>query len=111
MMADPWTPGPWAVSPWTPTRVDTASGGISLSWGGTNDGGKREREAEANARLIACSPELVEALEECASDLAEYVEAHYGRHPSMQGRKARDMAPVVAARALLARIRNGGTAE
>ena len=56
------TPGPWAVARMTPCRVDTASGSISISWSSNNDGGAREREAEANARLIAAAPELLEAL-------------------------------------------------
>jgi len=45
-----WTPGPWVVSQWTPTRVDTADGGISVAW---NGGAERIARAEANARLIA----------------------------------------------------------
>lgn len=47
------TPGEWIVSPMTPCRVDTLNGAISVSWSSNHDGGAREREAEANARLIA----------------------------------------------------------
>lgn len=61
--------------------------------------------SQEDARLIAAAPEMVELLEELAGDLSEYVQAHYGDHPSQQARKVRDMAPVVEARALLARIR------
>lgn len=47
------TPGEWIVSPMTPCRVDTLNGAISVSWSSNHDCGAREREAEANARLIA----------------------------------------------------------
>lgn len=47
------TPGEWVVSSMTPCRVDTLNGAISVSWSSNHDCGAREREAEANARLIA----------------------------------------------------------
>ena len=54
---------------------------------------------------------MAEALEECAADLAEYVAAHYGRsaeYTSMKAKYARDMEPVLRARALLARVKGEG---
>ena len=59
----PRTPGPWVVSAMTPTRVDTIDGSFSISWGGHGEFAyPRERRAEANARLIAAAPDLLEAL-------------------------------------------------
>lgn len=80
------TPGEWIVSPMTPCRVDTLNGAISVSWSSNHDGGAREREAEANARLIAeagtvhhetqCTPrQLVEQRDALVERVKELEEA------------------------------------
>jgi hypothetical protein len=51
---------------------------------------------------------LVEALTECAHDLAEHIETHYGQskdYTSMRAKYARDMEPTHKARAALAAYR------
>jgi len=63
MSAANHTPGPWSVVELTPNTVQTPSGRISVNWNATHDDGKRLNEAEANARLIAAAPELLDALE------------------------------------------------
>ena len=63
------TPGPWAVTKAKPRTV--TSGGVlicnaalrNLGTVKQNKHGKDEIEAEANARLIAAGPELLEALQ------------------------------------------------
>lgn len=113
MSETPWTPGPWAY------EFDDANGGFAvwmtpnhvlyapqhkanLGWDlwaeyedGPIAGGELEQfeEAEANARLIAASPELVAALEEL-----NVVFGAYSLDP--EGRRV-----IREADALLARIR------
>lgn len=55
-----YTPGPWRLRPPTATTfyIDTPKGGISCHCSGMP---KRE-EWEANARLIAAAPKLLDAL-------------------------------------------------
>lgn len=52
--------------------------------------------SEANARLIAAAPELLEALQLCMADMV-LTEAHYGEHPAAQ--KAIDQARAAIAKA------------
>jgi len=63
----------------------------------------------ANARLIASAPDLLAALEECASDLEAEIEARYPaetrKYPSEKRRYQRDMEPVRAARAAIDKAR------
>jgi len=52
-----YTPGPWSAKKHTDTK------GLTVSAGGNSIASVRLRdEAEANARLIAAAPELLEAL-------------------------------------------------
>jgi len=55
----PYTPGPWTINEKWPTEVVSAKGAICET-----DAGAPEsvEEMEANARLIAAAPELLEAL-------------------------------------------------
>jgi hypothetical protein len=66
-------------------------------------------ELQAQAAIEACEAEaLIACLRECADDLsAEVIDryAYDGKiHPANAGRYARDMTPVMNARALLARL-------
>lgn len=77
-----FTRGPWAVSKNKARRV-TSSGVIICNAVMRNQGGPRhkaflkdEQEAEANARLIAASPTLLEALEDMLSGWRYIREQH-----------------------------------
>lgn len=73
-MGDKFTPGPWALHKYSSTTVQNEAGRTVASCGGYQDNmsdGAFAVENEANARLIAAAPELVEALRDmCAA--AEY---------------------------------------
>lgn len=66
-MSEGFTPGPWAYTPTVslsdrpdlPCVVDEFRLVVAQCW----DDGHTEDECEANARLIAAAPELLEALE------------------------------------------------
>jgi len=64
------TPGPWQVSP-APSSIKGAKTSLSIirNIGGyvatAYPGGMQREEAEANARLIAAAPDLLEALRQC----------------------------------------------
>ena len=66
-----YTPGPWACTKSKPRKV--TAGGVLVcnaairnsATAAQNKTGKDLAEAQANARLIAAAPELVEALREC----------------------------------------------
>jgi len=64
-----YTPGPWVIfdNDAEHKGIDNAEGDLSIILFGVNDNcgvqGRTKEEAEANARLIACAPELLEALE------------------------------------------------
>ena len=66
------TPGPWAVHP-VKAQVDAFSPHpipvCQMLWPTTE---RSEDETEANARLIAAAPDLLEALKGLHDDLAEY---------------------------------------
>jgi len=78
-----YTPGPWQVDPNNPGDVNGPDGkdvAVSLFSGMTRleiTGNEptlsaiTREEAEANARLIAAAPELLEALEELMSDVLD----------------------------------------
>ena len=103
------TPGPWDVYPGTRAGIDTKDGSFSIVVAGYDDDecgiwGRTNAEAEANARLIAAAPDLLEALSEllaeaedifvCMAD-ATGIDRH--RHP----------APFKKARAAIAKATGG----
>jgi antitoxin component HigA of HigAB toxin-antitoxin module len=104
-MADPWTPGPWKATKRANNMIDVIhsrpfeKGAITLALCRVQARDTWVDEATANARLIASSPELVEAIDNILSNFPRFNPDHY---------------PVIGddirtSRALLARIRNGGT--
>jgi hypothetical protein len=69
-------------------------------------------------RLRAINADLLAVLQECADDLAELIESEYGNtqdvYPSQRRRYERDIAPVLKARAAIAKATGDqakGTAE
>lgn len=68
-MAKKYTPGPWIVfnNDAEHPGIDDAKGDTSIILFGINDScgvrGASKEEVEANALLISCAPELLEALE------------------------------------------------
>lgn len=64
-MTDP-TPGPWKVDPRAANHVIAESRSIcSISYSDTSRPEETRLENEANARLIAAAPDLLEALTTC----------------------------------------------
>jgi hypothetical protein len=106
-MTNPWTPGPYFRDQRCIYALQGPDGKQEDRWAFVimSAGKCPPDELDAVAALMHAAPEMAEALDELAGDLAEYVQAHYGDHPSQKARKERDLAPVVAARALLALIR------
>lgn len=77
---DNFTPGPWEIEPKEnprhPLYVMTTEGDRIAKCDGLNlaDFGPNQIQAKANAKLIACAPEMLEALYECeayGSELAK----------------------------------------
>lgn len=68
-MSGQHTPGPWQVQKEAlPNRVGiTATNGRFITW---TMGGAPNSESEANARLIAAAPDLLEALEVICREFA-----------------------------------------
>ena len=65
-----YTPGPWDVEPKGSRHFVDGADGLTVAY--LDRAGVRERsEIEANARLIASAPELLDALEGCADALRE----------------------------------------
>lgn len=60
-MATKHTPGPWSVDPNAPEYVTEDATGYQIA--NTVQGDHMEPVSEANARLIAAAPELLDALE------------------------------------------------
>lgn len=56
----PYTPGPWRVGTNHPAELFCTAEGVRVADCSTNT--RPEAEQEANARLMAAAPELVEAL-------------------------------------------------
>ena len=73
MDATKYTPGPWAVNGNTPDQVYTEQGDTLAIVRGTRRISDEERNA--NARLIAAAPELLEALEKLANMVPEIARA------------------------------------
>ena len=72
-----WTPGPWRVAPVSDyvgaeLNVDARERGFICLAGVRGD-----REAEANARLIAAAPDLLAALKEVLRTSAPPTQMHY----------------------------------
>lgn len=57
--------GPWEATGWNNLTVNTAAGNtiVAIAGGDGNNMGVPKEEMQANARLIAASPEMLEALE------------------------------------------------
>ena len=91
------TPGPWDVEPKGSRHFVDGADGLTVAY--LDRAGVRERsEIEANARLIASAPELLEALEAVLPDLEHYVATH-GPGPDKR---------LAIARAAIAKARGGG---
>ena len=89
-----YTPGPWDVEPKGSRHFIDGADGLTVAY--LDRAGVRERsEIEANARLIASAPELIEALEAVLPDLEHYVATH-GPGPDKR---------LAAARAAIAKAR------
>lgn len=100
----PWTPGPWAKDygltvghikstaqidkSQTVARYDILPGLLMP-----------EAEQQANAHLIACAPELFEALEDCESGL-QYILGRYGELEGVGFDRAISKARAALAKAL-----------
>ena len=68
------TPGPWAVSSTERRYVREVNGKRYVASCTDSQDYRTYEEAEANARLIACAPEMLEALK----DAAEYLQDKSG---------------------------------
>ncbi|NRP03264.1 hypothetical protein [Stenotrophomonas maltophilia] len=67
-MSSKHTPGPWVVTPHPMTNVDVSAVGVIMDDKEMQYGLSHTicyQNAEANARLIAAAPELLEALKQC----------------------------------------------
>ena len=73
------TPGPWSAEEWTSRArttvlapIEGVAGGIVIADCGPSRSGYCDSETEANARLIAAAPDMLEALKEFVA----YSECH-----------------------------------
>lgn len=103
------TPGPWLVGISGNNAIHCVDARrpeddelieICEVWGTYKDTEETD-VSHANARLIAAAPELLEALEECASDLEAEIEARRGA--VLERTMERDLATVARARAIIAK--------
>ncbi len=97
MSAAKHTPGPWYVSKRNPLRViESGPRALTLATVGTNGHGVTaegaQAEAEANARLIAAAPKLLEALQDLVAEYEPNIKAFATDAP----RKAKWMAALAA---------------
>ena len=98
------TPGPWRVSTANPLQVNTDKGGDSV---GVAESQKYNapntfcdpNEAEANAKLIAAAPELLEALDGLLLTVGMTAFKHEGQRAVLQ--EACDIARAAIAKATL----------
>lgn len=115
-----WTPGPWKVldrrqfdgnraqgnlTPWTiygDGDIAEPIANVVQDFVGERPGATDEMRAEANARLIALAPELVEALR------AMLTQFDCQTYQDQFGIGSGEDRAVMAARALLARLEEGG---
>jgi hypothetical protein len=93
-MTDKHTPGPWqAVTNDTGAFAIESDGDLTAVICQRADWPSRKDESLANARLIAAAPDLLEALQECATRL-EKAGIFGGSHPEYAAeavRKYRDL--------------------
>lgn len=86
--------------------LDSNGDFVTHMWCPCCDGDDEKRHALAE--LFAASPELADALKECADKLQAHCDNMFPagdrpRYPTLQGSYDRDMKPVLAARAALAK--------
>jgi hypothetical protein len=62
------TPGPWVQTPWDSTAIFDAKN-LQVPIAQTYPADTSQKEAEANARLVAAAPQLLEALEGVIADV------------------------------------------
>lgn len=100
------TPGPWhyeSGAVWEHEGDGDAPGTVAIALRGTRRGGSEYRspaECAANMRLIAAAPELLAALRQCASRLAEWVDSG--------SRDTRDLVAVRDAKKAIAKAEGSG---
>lgn len=78
-MTSKHTPGPWAMNP-VAAQIDAMPSLIpvcQLLWPTRQ---RSESETEANARLIAAAPEMLEALIQAAAHLSSGIQTNQGSH-------------------------------
>lgn len=98
-MSAGYTPGPWHTG--ADGRIVYNAAGWAVCNAVTFHQRHQGDEDRANARLIAAAPELLEELEECASDLEAEIEARRGA--VLERTMERDLATVARARAIIAK--------
>lgn len=76
-----FTPGPWRVKLLAPKFVEVCddNGKPIVTWPGFDESNVPLKRHEANARLIAAAPDLLEALKNTASALACAIRANLSR--------------------------------
>jgi hypothetical protein len=79
------TPGPWVQTPWDSTAIFDAKN-LRVPIAQTFPADTCKQEAEANARLVAAAPQLLEALEDCADALSIF---HHKSEGNSAVKKAR----------------------
>lgn len=99
------TPGPWFIGRsghGKPYQIETADGLCVTKWGGISR--PASQEGEANARLIAAAPDLLDALTQCRAELLSMIDKH-NKQDADDGSWLYDYQTVVEADAALAKAR------
>ena len=72
------TPGPWENHKWNCEEHQISAKGGTIALVSHSHSLVSEAEADANARLIAAAPDMLEALRACLGDLSDIVRAEGG---------------------------------